>query len=220
MNKLHFSFSTLNNLMKCSHSWINKTMGIKVPHRDYFDKGKEGHRVIQDHVSGRKKDERIAWLTEEFPIVEKRDFDPDCKFDISIGGYSIIGFLDLQDPAKKRYGEIKLSGVPWSLGKYKDSIQRKIYSLAFPQYKTGMLITGPFDPNQWKQREVEGEKMSDLKVMEWPLTEQDRKEATEWIKKGLAIFEAGDFNGGLDPDTGRCIDRGCPYMENCHFKNL
>ena len=219
MKKLHFSYSSLNDLIKCPHSWLNKMMGIKKPYRDYFVKGTEDHRIIQNHVSGRKRDPRIDWLKERFAIVEKRDFDPDCKFEIKIRGYSIIGYLDLQDPEHHRYGEMKFSSHPWSLGKFQKSMQRKLYSLARPEYDKAVLITGPFDPNLWVQREVAGEMTSELKVMELPITKQDRIDAEEWVNKALDIFEAGDFTGGLD-ENGRCIDRGCPYMENCHFRNI
>lgn len=212
MKEIHFSYSSLNDLITCPHSWLNRMMGKKKPWVEAFRKGKEGHRIIQDHVAGIKKDPRIEYLTEVFPIVETCDFDPNCKFELRIRGYSFIGFLDLQDPANRRYGEIKLSSNPWSLGKYKDSIQRKIYAMAYPQYERGILITGTLNPDEWKHTK--------LKVMEMSLTEKDRQEAMEWINRGLDIFEEGDFNGGLDPETGRCADSRCPYGQNCHFRSF
>lgn len=212
MTELHFSYSSLNDLILCSHSWINKMMGKKKPWIEAFKQGKDGHRIIQDHVAGIKKDPRIEYLTESFPIVETKDFDENCKFELRVNGYLIIGYLDLQDPDNHRYGEIKLSSNPWSLGKYKESPQRKIYSLAFPQYTKGILITGPLDPNTWATDK--------LRVLELSLTQKDRDEALEFIKKGIAIFESGDFNGGLDPETGRCIDSRCPYGKNCHFRSF
>lgn len=210
--EMRFSYSTINDLVTCSHSWINRMMGKKKPWAIYFDQGKDGHRIIQDHVAGIKKDPRIDYLTETFPIVEKTAFDPDCKFEMRIRGYSFIGFLDLQDPEKRRFGEIKLSGTPWSLGKFRDAVQRKIYALAHPEYETGVLITGRLDPNEWATTK--------LKVMEMPLTAKDREEAMEWINAGIDVFEAGDFNGGLDPETGRCADSRCPYGQNCHFRSF
>lgn len=211
MSEIHFSYSTLNDLIICSHSWINKLKKIKKPWVEAFRDGKEGHRIIQDHIGGIKADPRIDYLTERFSIVEKTDFDPQCKFEIRVRGYLIIGYLDAHDPEEGKIGEIKLSNSPWSQGKYRESPQRKIYALAFPKYKRGILITGSRKPDEWSTDK--------LKVRELALTQQDRDEAIVWIEKGLAIFEEGDFNGGLD-EEGRCTDNRCPYGNNCHFRSF
>lgn len=225
-----FSYSSLKMFHDSSHQWVNRVNRIaKDPNAgnyvkpdgskgNYFTEGKVGHRIIQDHVSGKKLDPRIVWLTEKFPIVEKKDFDKDCEFKIKVKGYTINGFLDAQDPNNKRYGEIKLSSSTWSYGQYKKSVQRKIYALAYPQYKEGILITGPRFPDEWKIKEFAGEKYSELKVLPpCPLTDQDRKDAEKWIVEGIEIFESGDFTGGLNED-GRCIDRNCAYGPNCLFR--
>ena len=199
-------------LRTASHCWINKMMKIQPEQYDYFTAGKEGHRIIQDHVAGIKKDPRLAFLTEVFPIVERRDFDPDCKFKMEIRGYDFIGFYDGKDPAYKRFLEIKLSSSPWTLGKFKDAIQRKIYALAEPTYTEAMLITGSLKPDEWI--------ITKPKIMTVDLTKADRDEAMQWINEGIDIFENGDFNGGLD-ENGRCnLGRGCPWGDACHFKHI
>lgn len=213
---LHFSFSTLNMLRTCSHCWINKMMGIKAEQTTSMTEGKDGHKILQGHLSGQKKDDRLKWLEENFPIVETRDFDPLCKFDITVEGYSVIGYLDAQDPDRKRFGEIKLSSTPWSLKKFQDSPQRKIYSLAFPQYETAVLFTGSKNPDEWCKSD--GSK-GQMFVFDVPCTQRDRDEAEQWIKEALKIFMDGDFNGGLDQE-GRCVERYCPWGNNCHFKHI
>lgn len=209
MKDLHFSYSSLNDLISCPHSWINKMMGIKKPDYGYFKEGKEGHRIIQDHIGGIKPYSKIEYLTERFSIVEEKEFDPRCKFEIFIDGYSIIGFLDARDEKEKKIGEIKLSSSPWSQGKFRSSPQRKIYALAHPECERSILITGSRNPDEWDTNK--------LIIRELQITKKDREEAEEWIKKGLQIFENGDFTGGLD-ENGRCIDPRCPYGNNCYAR--
>ena len=209
--KVHFSYSTLNFLHTHSHCWINKMMGIKVPENESMRLGKLNQRIIQEHVSGFKKDPRISYLTAEFSVVEKRDFDEDTKFTLNLFGYEIIGFFDGKSPEDKRSLEIKLSSSPWSMGKFKDSIQRKIYTLAEPNYTESTLITGSLHPEEWEQNK--------LKFFVIKNTEKDKEDALKWIKEGILIFENGDFNGGLD-EEGRCTDPWCPWGNACHFKQI
>lgn len=209
--ELHFSFSTLNMLKTSSHGWINKMMKIKQEEKQYFIDGRNCHRIVQDHIGNIAKDPRIDYLTEHFPIVERKNFDPECKFTIEVKGYKIIGYYDAKDPKNKRFGELKFSGQPWSLGKFKDSPQRKIYALAEPTYTEALLITGSLNPDDWKNE------MTRLKTRKIALTDQDRKEAVQWLEEALTIFENGDFNGGLN-EEGRCIDRFCNWGANCSFR--
>jgi hypothetical protein len=211
MRELHFSYSTLNMLQTYSHCWINKMLKVKQEDRSYFRAGHEGHKIIQDHVAGRKRDDRINYLVDTFPITEAVDFDTNCKFSIQVGGYEVIGYLDGDDPENKRFLEIKLSGSPWSMMKFQRAMQRKIYGLAKPNYTNSVLLTGSLDPNDWTRNKI--------KRYVVPITDKDREEAVAWIKSGIAIFENGDFNGGLD-ENGRCTDPGCPWGRNCHFKNI
>ena len=192
-------------------------MGIKPETTVYMTAGSNGHRIIQDHIAGIKKDERLAFLDEVFPIVEVTAFDKNCKFSINIDGYEVIGYFAAKDPQNKRFGEIKLAGSLWTPKRFQDLPQRKIYALAEPEYTKAVLFTGSLNPNDWINSDG---KKKDFKVIEVPLTERDRKEAYKWIREGLDVFESGDFNGGLD-DEGRCtMGRQCPWGNNCHFKSL
>lgn len=204
------SFSTINMLYTASHNWINKQMGLKPEDRPYFKRGRAAHRIIQDHVSGVRLDDRLAHINYKFPIVETVDFDPKCKIFVPVDkNYAVRGYVDGHDPVNRRFLEIK-TGV-WSIGKYQNSFQRKIYSLGLPSYTESIMVTGEWDPNAWK--------MAPPKVYIVPSTPKDRQEAMDWIIGGINIIEKGDFSGGLDAG-GVCTNPYCYYGVNCHFKHL
>ena len=217
------SYSTIYMLYNSSHQWVSKQMGIKQEDRYYFREGREAGRIIEDHVAGIKKHPDLAHITEHFSVVEKVDFDKRTKFEFSPAeGYTMVGWADGLDKEKKAVLEVKSSGVTkdkvtgelkcnyWTVTKFLKSMQRKVYSIGFPWSKQAFIITAPRLPEQWK--------MFPPKLMNLPQTEQDKKEAMEWILGGIKILEAGDFTGGLV--DGRCIDPWCNYGKNCYFKKL
>jgi hypothetical protein len=213
---IRLSYTSLNNLLN-GHEWINKQMGIPVPDYPFLREGKEAHRIIQDHVSGKKKHELLSHISIEFPIVEQKDFDERCKFTIPINEkYEVIGYVDGFNPEIGNLLEIKSSSTNWSMTKFRDSIQRKIYSLAFPEYEESYLITGSKDPEEWKN--------DPPKLYSIHLSPEDKKEALEWITEGIKVLESGKFDGGLDSE-GFCT--GCFWnmprfqdIANCHFKRI
>ncbi len=226
------SFSTINNCLQPynSHNWLNKMLGAKPEDKWYYHAGTEAHRIIQQHVSGAKKHPYLQYIKEKFPVVERVDFDPRCKFAFIINSdgqtfpavrmmghilpknkknYVIIGYFDGRDEEWTKGLEIKTSSNPWSVGKFQKSMQRKLYSLAKPSLKFMYLITGQKDPAQWENEPP--------KMYKVPVTDQDRRDATEWILKAIHILEAGEFKGGLD-ENGKCTDPNCYYGANCQFK--
>lgn len=203
------SYSTINMLYTASHNWINKQMGLKQEERVWFTQGKEAHRLIQDHVCGMKKDERLSHLDCFFPIVEHVDFDPQCRSWKAVNKeFGIHGFVDGRNEATRQILEIKSSTTLWSASKYQNLVQRKVYAFLFPEYVESILITCSRDPNIWNKDTV--------KTIRVPYTDQDRKDAMEWIKGGIKIIETGDFKGGLV--NGKCVDPYCLYGKNCIFK--
>lgn len=215
---MKLSYSSLNNIMN-GHEWLNKQLGIPVPNYPFLTEGKEAHRIIQGHVSGKKKDKRLAHIEIHFPIVEEKDFDERCKFSFNVTGkdegYEIFGFIDGLDPDNKRFLEIKTSSTPWSMTKFRDAMQRKLYSLALLDYKEAYLITGKKDPEKWSNGDLP-------KVYSLKITKKDRDGAKAWIADAIARLEMGDFGGGLD-DNGKCT--GCFWnmdryqdIANCHFR--
>lgn len=213
--KLQLSYSTINMLYTASHNWLNKQMGLKPEDHDYYHQGIEGHRLIQDHVSGKKPDERLAHIKFSFPIVEEVDFDKRCKFEVPFevtglkNEYSIIGFVDGKNLEEKRILEIKVSSAPWSVMKFQQALQRKVYAMSLIDMVETIGVTAVRNPEDWKKEQP--------KVYRIPNTEQDRQEAREWILGGIKIIESGDFKGGLD-ENGKCTDPRCYYGVNCQFK--
>ncbi len=205
---MHLSYSTINMVLEHPHCWLNKMMGFKPEEKPWMTEGREAHAIIQAHVSGKKLDDRLAYIGFHFPIVEETDFDPKCKFSFQFEGWEIIGFFDGLDPANKRFLEIKTSTEPWPISKYQQSYQRRLYSLARPEFTESILITGKRGPNTWK--------INQPKVYSLPLTDQDREEARVWLKKGIDFINAGDFTSDLV--DGKCVDPRCYYGANCQFK--
>ena len=211
---IRLSYTSLNNLHN-GHEWLNKQMGIPVPDYPFLTAGKDAHRIIQDHVSGKKKDKRLKHIEINFPIVEEVDFDERCKFVFKMDGYEIMGFIDGLDKKNKRFLEIKTSSTPWSMSKFKNAMQRKLYSLALHDlgYKEAYLITGSKDPEEWESNPP--------KLYSLEITEKDRSDASQWILQGINILESGKFTGGLD-NEGFC--EGCFWnmpryqqLANCNF---
>ena len=209
---ISLSYSSLNILHTCRHNWINKTMGIPQEEKPFFEKGKQLHRIIQDHVARIKVDKDLKHILIEFPIVEQVDFDPRCKFTFRwpYAGetYDFIGFIDGLDPENKRFLEIKSGVKMWSVGQFQKAIQRKIYALARPDFQEAYLITCLSDLTEWKT--------TPPKLFKVPLTDQDRKDATDWINAGIEILNSGDFM--TDLVNGKCFDPYCYWGKNCQFK--
>ena len=207
---MRLSFSSLNMLHEASHQWANKMMGIKVPDYPFLKEGKDAHRIIQDHVSGKKIHPFLKHIKIKFPVVEEVDFDERCKFSFPVktdkGECEIMGFYDGLDIKKGRLLEIKTSSTPWSLGKFRKSMQRKIYGLSNFKIKEAFLITCPRNPDDWER--------NNPKLYSILFRASDYREATKWIFDGINIILKGDFTGGLDED-GKCT--GCFYGQNCSF---
>ncbi len=225
MVKLSFtSLSALHN----GHEWLNKQMGIKVPEYPFLKEGKDDHRLVQDHVSGKKKHEHLSQIKESFPIVEEVDYDKRCEFEFSFNKvlidygihetlkdvYMIRGFYDGRVGNYSKTMEGKFSSTPWSMGKFEKDNQRKIYALSNEGIKEQFLITGHRDVEKWK---IEPPKI----YGPFKPTKQDKLDAIDWIMEGIKILESGDFTGGLDED-GKCTD--CFWnmgryrdIANCNF---
>jgi len=214
------SYSTINMLYKASHNYLNKMMGLQPEEREEWKQGKEAHAIIQAHVSGKKIDDRLSHIKYIFPIVEEKDFDERCKFEIPIkfgvndkvvNSYKVIGYFDGLDIENHRFLEIKASDPVWSLIKFQNSIQRKLYAFANAQITEAVLITCSKYPDRWSQEPP--------KVFSVPLTPQDKSEAVKWLLGGIQIIESGKFDGGLD-ENGICRDKFCYFGNNCSFKKL
>lgn len=207
------SYSTISMLYKASHNWLNKQMGLKVLDNEYFRRGKEAHKIIQEHVSGKVLCKDLGHIEYKFPIVETVDFDPNCKVEFPIDDkYKMIGFFDGINYETGQTLEIKTSDKPWSIGKFNELMQRRVYSYALNgKVKENILIWAHFDPKKWP---INPPKKFSIQVIP-----EDSVKLMEWIKGAIKIIESGDFKGGLDLD-GVCRDKFCLYGSNCQFKQI
>ena len=209
---MRLSFSTLRLLHDCPHNYVNKISKIEQPESIYLIEGKEGHRIGQDHVSGKKLHPGMAHIKMVFPIVEEKDFDERLKFEVPYKGHTIIGFCDALDKlipdSPTRLAEFKFSSSPWSLDKYKKDYQRKMYGWAIRSLKEAILITGQRQPEKWLSQPP--------KTLKVPFVEQDYVDAEWFIDRGLEIIQSGDFL--TDLEDGKCRDPRCYWGERCMFK--
>ncbi len=211
---IKLSFTSLNTLLgEKNHEWLNKQMGQKVPDYKFLQEGKDSHSIIQKHVSKKEICEDLKHIEVYFPTVEEKDFDEKCHFEFGFKNPEISeeilihGYYDGTNMAERMFLEIKTSSTNWSMQKYMDSMQRKIYALSNPIFKEAILITGSRNPQDWKMKKP--------KVYPVPITNKDREDATKWIVKGIKVLEAGVFTGGLN-EEGKC-DGSCFYGRNCAF---
>ena len=221
-NGIRLSYSTIQYCLQetNSHNWLNKTVfKKKVPDQWYFTAGTEGHRIIQNHVAGLVLNPKLAHIQKKYPLVESKNFDEKMKFTLHVEGYEFIGYYDGLNLQDMDMLEVKLSGNPWSLSKFRNAVQRKIYGFSNQKLKTATLITGGLKPEEWNGDHPNPMLRNNPSVMSLPFTKQDYEDAEKFITDGIRVFENGDFSGGLD-ENGRCTLYDCNYGKNCHFKNI
>lgn len=122
--------------------------------------------------------------------------------------YIIFGFFDGLNLEKGQLLEIKTSSTLWSLGKFKNLVQRKIYGWAMPELTEAILITSARDPGQWQYQPP--------KAIRVPFTQEDKNDAYDWITKSIQMIQNGDFTGDLV--NGKCVDPRCYWGDACMFK--
>lgn len=193
-NKILLSYTTMDDLYKSPHSWLNKQMGLKKPESDAMKAGSEAHKRLQAHISGKKIDG--IELDLDFPRAEyhaRKDWDDK---------YTLHGYCDGVNFGAKTFVEIKTGGKKtWTNGDFERSIQPAYYS-----YVTGFrkcfLVTCLFD-------------LSNMKVFYREFTDKDWKRAQDWVKGATEIIDKGNFKSDLV--EGKCIG-WCNYGDNCYFR--
>src|SRR5438270_9212840 len=102
MGEILLSYSTINELINCPHTYINKLLGLPRFRTQAMTEGSNAHRVIQGHLSGKLFDERLKDITLRFPIVEKADRDEQTHFTIPFNEkYFVHGYIDGSDYDKE-----------------------------------------------------------------------------------------------------------------------
>lgn len=199
MQKL--SYSTMAELMRCPHAYVNKQMGLERFEHAYYDEGRAVHRVIQEHVSGT----RLNPLLEHLPLfdtVETEDFDPKTYFEFEHNGFIVHGYLDGYDSERHELLEIKSSSQPWTLSKFADLVQWRIYALAKVQAKKAWFVSVPRDMQLWN--------VHTIKIYNSPISFQDKQKAVEFID--LAIDRVKNIKDAIAAETTqKCSFKQCPY---------
>jgi hypothetical protein len=164
---------------------------------DYFEYGKEGHKIVQKHISRKTLDPRLNNFTlGYFPIVEEKDFDERLKFEMKFDEDKFIGFLDARNDDLKVFSDIKISTTLWTLKKFLDLMQRKVYQLAYPDYSFVGISATP--------------DLSDVSVIEIPNRPQDAEKAREWIEFGIKAINESKFKANPNANCFRCV-----YKNSC-----
>jgi hypothetical protein len=196
---IYLSFSTLNDLINEPHTWLCKQMGLEKRKTWQMNAGTEMHQVIQQHVSGQKKDKRLDAITLTFPVVETKSQDPLTHFEIPLDEeFGLHGYVDGFNLAEKRLLEIKTSSKPWGITQFYRLMQWRIYALGMPDMDSIFLITA-------------NRELSQIKTYSIDVTDNHREEAKAWARKGINIIKQGDFRY-----KGEGPSRWCGYI-NCPF---
>lgn len=195
---MRLSYSSLSAFNDCPRSFLNAQMMLDKIDFPYFHTGREGHQIIQKHISNAKKDPRLTELLKglKFPAVEMRDFDPNMKFSIKFGNDEFIGFLDARNDQLKIYSDIKISTTLWTLKKFMDLMQRKVYQLAYPGYSF-LGITATPD-------------LESVYTVPIPNRPKDAEVAREWIVAGIKAINESKFEANPDANCFRCV-----YKNSC-----
>jgi hypothetical protein len=199
------STSTLNAFLDCPRSYLNKQMMLPKIEFEYFKYGKEGHEVIQKHISGKpdllhpELKDKLAGMN--FPIVEEKDFDERLKFRMQFGPDEFIGFLDARNDDDKIYSDIKISTTLWTLKKFMDLMQRKVYQLAYPGYSFVGITATP--------------DLKEVSIFRVPNRPQDAEKARAWIEAGIKAINESKFEANLNANCYRCVYRDSCEKSKC-----
>lgn len=199
MSKPILSYTTLSNLYVSPHSYLNKQLSLKPPETEAMLKGRDLHKIIQDHLLGVKKDDRLSSLDWNFQKAEvhvKKD----------MGEFLWHGYLDCCSYASKVFCEIKTGKNPWNQSRFSSSPQPAYYAYVSGLHKT-LFITCDFELGQ-------------LKTFYKEFSEEDLQKAKEWAEGAQRIIIEGRLKEDLTERDGKfyCENPACPYKENCQWR--
>ena len=181
-------------------------MGLEKSQPEFFKWGREKHRIVQDHVSGKKKDGRLFVdgkdLLPYFPVVEEVDFDPNLKFTSpifwrDIPEYTLLGYMDGKNVEEGNMLELKFSSKPWSGRRFNESMQWRFYALCNDWIKNVYLFTSDWD-------------FVSPKLYYSEVQEEDKEMARTWIDGAISIIESGNFTPPEGETCKSCFYINCP----------
>jgi hypothetical protein len=201
---IQLSYTTLNALIHEPHTFICRYQ-LNLPKFTtlFLERGKDLHRIVQDHVSGRKEHPALAHLP-YFPHVEQTEYDRmmEVRFPIN-EEYSFHGFLDGMNPQTRQFLEIK-TGSHWSKDRFLRLVQWKLYAVARPAYTDVVFVNCPASERAWTPRSIA--------VYTHRITERDKAEAQAFIDHALDVIAHLDQQKlYVNGRSKYCFYQGCPY---------
>lgn len=208
--KVTVSYSSIQAYNEYSHTWINKMNGLKTKDLPIFQEGTRVERIILDHVSGRKPDERIVAAgikLPEFEVVQKKEFDPDTKKFVPLNDkYQLFVQLDGISYKNKSFLDVKASSknTRWGMTKLRESNQFRLYSWAYPDLPEGYVINADRDVDNpdW---------VKSIRVFKHSFTKEEQEQALAWVWEFIKNIEAGNFDLTPNTDYKKCLYESCPY---------
>ena len=217
--KIVLSYSTLSDLKKWRHSWLNKMMKLPKKEFKFLQEGRDVQDVLLPHMAGVKLDKRITkrekadsrFKLPPLELYEKIKFDPDVegRFDVNYK-YSFVVYTDGLNLTEKFRVEVKSSSSTWTLGMVRNLVQRKIQAIAFPETNRSYLVSAA------RNLKLPGWELS-IKSLPAKDTEEEKEEAWKWIMEGVKILEKGDFEPDkeelefIESPYNKCWYEGCKW---------
>jgi len=179
MKKTLLSYSLINSIISCPHTYLNRLLGMKQITSSNMAKGIAAHDRIKNHLTGQAPHEKLTKLP-DFPIVERESFDPQIKIIKDLGKYEVVGYVDFRTDDWKKVGDAK-SGKKWSVGDFQRLMQWRVYSYLKPEIEKFYLVNVPFDQNAWNDTNV--------LIFNTDVTQSDRDKGKDFIDKGIYVIE-------------------------------
>ena len=186
----------MDALIKHPHIWLSKLMGCKVEENEWMRQGKANHKIIADHILKKKIDERLKGIDLDFQEAEFKCFR-DLDF---TDKYALFAYIDMISWKSKSLLEIKTSTKPWSMSKFNDLNQWRLYAY-MTNFKHCWFLTSDHELKGIKKFYIEA-------------TDNDYKIAEDMVKKSIDIIENQDLKQDLV--NGKC-DGWCSFGKNCYF---
>ena len=191
---IYLSYSTISDYYKAHHSYLNYIMGIKKPVSPQMEQGKKDHETIQAHCLGGNnpalENVKLRFTQKEYEFRVPWD-----------SKYGIHGFIDLWDKDTNSLAEIKTGSAVWSLRKFMDLMQWRLYAKATETKQCYGIscIAG----------------VKNARVYPLPYTQKDAIMIDKWVTAAIEMIDAKKFTDDLIEE--KWCTGNCGYRDNCRF---